>query len=128
MEDREEALLLQTEMSTRTCEQLQKEEEARPMVQNVLTIIKENIRQLELGSRSGSTVSSDASTAVGRKSKRSSRRHRQEKAFVFAIFHVKKDGIQRMGHSTKLVHQGPRSNDLTRHRHLEISLLLLFSD
>ena len=41
-----------------------KEEEASPMVQNDLMIIKEKIRQLELGS-SGSTLGSDPSTAVG---------------------------------------------------------------
>ena len=36
------------------------------MVQNDLMTIKEKIRQLELGSGSGSTVGSDASTAVGK--------------------------------------------------------------
>ena len=42
------------------------EENARQMVQNDLMTIKEKIRQLELGSGSGSTVGSDASTAVGK--------------------------------------------------------------
>ena len=36
------------------------------MVQNDLMTIKKKIRQLELGSGSGSTVGSDASTAVGK--------------------------------------------------------------
>ena len=36
------------------------------MVQNDLMTTKEKIRQLELGSGSGSTVCSDASTAVGK--------------------------------------------------------------
>ena len=46
---------------------LKNEENARQMVQNDLITIKEKIRQLELGSGSGSTVGSDASTAVGKR-------------------------------------------------------------
>ena len=63
---REEVRLLKTEMCIRMDKgpKKKKEEEASPMVQNDLMIIKEKIRQLELGS-SGSTLGSDPSTAVG---------------------------------------------------------------
>ena len=45
---------------------LMNEENARQMVQNDSQTIKEKIRQLESGSGGGSTVGSDASTAVGK--------------------------------------------------------------
>ena len=45
---------------------LKKEENARQMVQNDLQTIEDKIRQLELGSGTGSTVGSDVSTAVGK--------------------------------------------------------------
>ena len=41
-------------------------ENARQLVQTDLMTSKEKIRQLDLGSGSGSTVGSDASTAVGK--------------------------------------------------------------
>ena len=72
--------------------------EDRQMVQNGSLTSKEKIRQLELGSASGSTVGSDASTAVGKDTAEPSRDQHQELVFVSMILYAKKDGIQRMGH------------------------------
>ena len=47
-------------------DELENEEHAQQMVQNDLLAIKDEIRQLVLGSCSGSTVGSNDSTAVGR--------------------------------------------------------------
>ena len=60
----QENLLLKTEMCARMDEGLKKEESARQLVQNDLVTMKEEIRHIKLGS--GSTVCSDASTAVGK--------------------------------------------------------------
>ena len=70
---KEENLLLKTEMCARIDEELQKEESARQMVQNDLSAMKEDIRQIQLGS--GRTVCCEARTAVGKGSSGTTARH-----------------------------------------------------
>ena len=65
-EIRDGAQLLNKETCTRMDEGLTKEENARQLVHNDSMTIKGKIRQLDLGSCSGSTVGSDASTPVGK--------------------------------------------------------------
>ena len=61
---KEENLSLKTEMCARIEEELKKVQGARQLVQNVLAAMKEELRHIQLSS--GSTVCSEASTAVGK--------------------------------------------------------------
>ena len=85
-EIQQENQLLKSEMCARMDEGLKKKEEnARQMVQNDFVTMKEKIRQIKLGSGSGGTVCSDASTAVEKDQVELSRDHRQALVIVLTI-------------------------------------------
>ena len=92
----QENLCLKAEMCDQIDEGLKKEESARQLAQNDSAAMKEDRRQIQLGS--GSTVCSEARTAVGKGASGTVVRPPSAIAGRLNDFCSKKDGIQRMGH------------------------------